>query len=105
MEADILSEIRESEKEADEIIERAKREKEAIIQEAIGNSSKLVAAKEEEIRKIQEKKLMDFREKTKLIREEKLTEGKNAARQLKARAEKNIAEAVEFAFRKFEETI
>ncbi len=105
MEAEILSEIRDSEKKADEIIERAKREKEAILHQARANSSKLLALKEEEIKKLQEKKLMEFREKSKLIREEKLAEGKSMAKQLKAKSEKNIPKAVEFVMARFEEMI
>mgnify|MGYP001560875542 CR=1 FL=1 len=99
MEAEILSEIRESEKKADEIIERAKREKEVIIQEAIRNSTKLFAAKEEEIRKAQEKKIMDFREKAKLIKEEKIADGKATVKQARAKAEKNIAKAAELVMK------
>ena len=105
MEAEILSEIKESEKKADEIIEMANKEKERILHDARLESSKLLASKEEEIRKSQEKKLMDFRDKFRLISEEKLVEGKNAAKQLKARAEKNIPKAVDFILKKFEERI
>lgn len=105
MEAEILSEIRDAEKRADELIEKAKREKEAILQEALRNSSKLLSAKEDELRKAHEKKVMDFREKVKLLKEDKLIEGKNTAKQLKAKAEKNIPKAVEFVMIKFEEMI
>ncbi len=105
MEAEILGEIRDAEKKADEIIGKAKREKEAILREAAVNSSKLLASKEEEIKKLQEKKIMDFRDKARLIREEKIAEGKPTARQIKAKAEKNIAKAVEFVIKKFEEMV
>jgi vacuolar-type H+-ATPase subunit H len=105
MEAEILSEIKEAEKKAEEILERVKREKESILHQAIINSSKLLAAKEEELRKEQEKKIMDFREKAKLIREEKLAEGKVLAKQLKTKADKNTAKAVEFVLKRFEEMI
>lgn len=105
METEILSEIKDSEKRADEILERARREKESIVQEALRNSSKLLSDKEAEIKKLQEKKIADFREKAKLIKDEKLAEGRNSAKQLKAKAEKNIAKAVELAARKFEEAI
>ena len=105
MEAEILSEIKDSEKKAEEIIERANRQKESILHESAINSSKLLAAKEEEIRKAREKKVMDFRDKIKLLKEEKLVEGKNTAKQLKAKAEKNIQKAVEFVMKKFEELI
>ena len=105
MEAEILTEIKDSEKRADEIIERAKREKESIIQEAIRNSLKLLTAKEEEIKKSQEKKISDFRDKAKLIKEEKLIEGKAAVKQIKAKAEKNILKAADFVLKKFEEAV
>jgi len=105
MEAEILSEIRNSERKADEILENAKRQKEAILQEAVANSSKLLAANTDELRKLQEKKIMDFREKARLLKEEKLAEGRNAAKQIAAKAEKNIAKAVEFALKRFEEMI
>ena len=42
-------------------------------------------------------------EKAKLIREEKLAEGKAIAKQLRAKAEKNIPKAVDFVIKKFEE--
>ena len=57
MEAEILLEIKDTEKKADETIEKAKREAESIVQEAIRNSSRLLAAKQDELRKIQEKRL------------------------------------------------
>ena len=105
MEAEILSEIREAEKKADEIIERAKREKEDMLHQAAINSSKMLAAKEEDIRKLREKKIMEFRDGARLIKEEKLAEGKAMARQIKSKAEKNLPKAVDFALKKFEEMI
>ncbi len=105
MEAEILTEIRDSEKRAEEIIERAKRDKESIMHEANSNSSKLLLAKQEEIKKSQEKKIADFREKAKLIREEKISEGNAQVKQLKTKAEKNIPKAVDFVLKKFEEMI
>ena len=99
----ILAEIRESEKKADEILEKARREKDSIIQQAARDSSKLISSKEDEIKKNQEAKLADFREKSKLIAEEKMAEGKISAKQVKSRSEKNAAKAVEFVMKKFEE--
>jgi len=105
MEAEILSEIRDSEKRADEIIERAERESASILHDAAVNSSKLLAAKEDEAKKAQEKKIADFREKAKITKEEKLIEGKALVKQLKSKAEKNIAKAVELVLEKFEAMI
>lgn len=105
MEVEILIEIRDSEKKGDELIERAKREKDEIIRQTAADSLRLLSAKEEEIRKAQEKKIMDFREKIKFVREEKLGEGKAMLKQIKLRAEKNIPKAVEFAMKKFDEMI
>jgi vacuolar-type H+-ATPase subunit H len=96
----IIGEVREEKKRS---IERAKSEKERILQEAIRNSSKSLGEKENEIKKLQEKKVIDFRDKARLIKEEKLTEGKAAVKQSKAKGEKNIAKAVELVIKKFEE--
>lgn len=105
MEAEILLEIRDSEKKADELIERAQKEKEAILQEAAKSSSKLLAEKEAEIRKSQEKKIVDFRDKSRLMKGEKSAEGRTLSKQLKAKAEKNAAKAAELIIKKFEEMI
>ena len=105
MESEILLEIKETEKKADETIERAKMEGEMMVQEAIKNSSKLLAAAEDELRKAREKKIADFREKAKLIKEEKLAEGKIQVKQLKAKSEKNIAKAADIVLKKFEEMV
>jgi len=105
MEAEILSEIKEAEKKADEIIEMAKKESESILHNAAVNSSKLLTERQEEIKKSKEKKIMDFRDKAKLIKEEKLAEGKVMVKQIKSKAEKNISKAIDFVLQKFEETI
>ena len=84
IETDILREIMDSEKKAEEILENAKKEKESVIQRAIINSSKLLAEKEDEMRKAHEKKIMDFRDKSKMILEEKLADGKTGARDRKS---------------------
>lgn len=104
-EAEMLSEIRDAEKKSDEIIERAGREKESILHQASFNSSKMLIAKEDELRKLREKKLMEFQDKARLIKDEKIAEGKAAVKQLKAKAEKNIPKAVEFLLKKFEEMV
>ncbi len=105
MESNILLQIKDSEKEAEEAIERAKKESQSILHQAAVNSSKLLAENEEAIRKAQEKKLTVFREKAKLIKEEKIAEGRNKANQIKSKAEKNIPKAISFVLKKFEEII
>lgn len=104
-ETEILSEIKESEKQSEEIIEKAKREQERILSDARKNSSKLLAAKKQEIIEAQEKKIMDFRNKAGSLRGEKVKEGKKTANQAKVKAEKNISKAIDFVMEKFEETI
>jgi vacuolar-type H+-ATPase subunit H len=76
-----------------------------MIHKAKINSSKLFGAKEEEIKKTQEKKLIDFREKSKLITEEKIGEGRKTAKQVKTKSEKNVSKAVDFVIKKFEKLI
>lgn len=105
MEAEILIEIKDSEKKSDEIVERAKKESESIINEAMANSSKQLNEKEAEIRKLQDKRILDFRDKSRLIKEEKHAEGRNSVKQLKTKSERNIPKAVEFVMKKFEELV
>lgn len=104
-ESGILAEIRESEKKAEEILEKAKKEKDSIIRQAIINSSKIISEKEEDLRKLQEKKIMEFRDRSKLLVEEKISEGKISTKQIKTKSEKNIPKAAEFVMKKFEEMI
>ena len=78
-EFEILNDIREAEKKAEDIIERAKAEKDSILHEAAVSSSKLLASGENDIKKAQDKKIADFRDKSKFIKEEKVAEGKNMA--------------------------
>lgn len=105
MEAEILAEIREEEKKAEEMLERARKEKENMIQDAIRNASKLLAEKSEEIRKLKEKKISEFMEKSAILKEERLEEGKSNSKQTKSKAEKNIGKAVDLVLKKFEEMI
>ncbi len=104
-EAAILGEIKEAEKKAEEILEKARLGKESIIQEARSSSSKLLLSKDEEIRKSKEKRIMDFREKARLLSEEKLAEGRLSAKQAKSKSEKNMQKAVDFVLKKFDEMI
>lgn len=105
MDTEVLLEIRDAEKKADEIIKRAQSEKESMIKEASAISSKLIASKESEIMKQQEKKLAEFREKSRIIKDEKISESRTAVKQLKAKADKNAAKATDFVMKKFEEMI
>ena len=105
MEAEILLEIKNSEKKAEGIIEKANMEKREILEKTKINSSKLLDEKKDEIRLSQEKKIVSFREKIKSAKNEKLKEGKKVLRAIKTKAEKNITEAVELIIKKFEELI
>ena len=101
--AGILLEIKDSEKKADEMLEDARKQKETIMQEANANAAKMLESKQIEITKQNEKKVSDFREKTSLLREDRLAEGKANVKILKSKSEKNIAKAVEHITKKFEE--
>lgn len=101
----VLSEIRESEKKAEEILEKAKSEQDSMIHQARMDASRILSQKTEEIKKFQEKKIMEFRDKVKLLNEEKLIEGRTLAKQLRLKADKNSGKAVEIVMKKFEEMI
>ncbi|MBI1935347.1 hypothetical protein HYS31_02805 [Candidatus Woesearchaeota archaeon] len=105
IEAEILLDIRDAEKKAEETIERAMREKDSIVRDAQLNAHNLLTTKEEELRKLHEKKLSEFQAKAKVIKEEKLAEGKSVSRQLKLKAEKNIPKAIDIVLKKFEEMV
>ncbi len=104
-EHEILLEIREAEKKADIILENAKKERDSIIHGAARNSSNMLGLKLEEIRKEAEQKLIDFREKAKLIREEKSFEARAIIKQMKAKSDKNISKAVNAIIEKMENSI
>ncbi len=104
-EAEILIAIKDSEKRADEIIEKAKKESESILQEAAKKASKMIDEEEKESRNAQIRKLAEFTEKSKLIGDEKSIEGKALAKQTKAKSDKNSHKAVEMIIKKFEEMI
>lgn len=103
--AGILLEIRDSEKKADEILEDARKQADSILQEANAEAAKLLESKQAEIIKQNEKKVADFREKSSLLREGKLVEGKASVKALKTKSEKNIPKAADYIAKKFEEMI
>mgnify|MGYP000235815859 CR=1 FL=1 len=86
-EAQILSEIRNSEAESQKIIGSATREKESIIENAKKSSLQNIVKKKEEITSLMEKNISDFKSKTNSIRESKLKDGKKAAAEIKSKAE------------------
>lgn len=104
-EAEILKEIRTSEKESEDILRKAETEKQKIIEKAKKDSLKAISDKKGEIIREQEEKLAALREKAASLRNEKLQESSKSAKQLKAKAEKNISKAVDFVIEKFEEMV
>jgi vacuolar-type H+-ATPase subunit H len=104
-EISILMEIREAEKKSDEILEKAGIQKDSIIQSAMADAAKLISLRQDEIKASHEKKIVDFREKSKYMIDEKIAEGKASARQVSAKSRKNSKKAVVFILKKFEELI
>lgn len=104
-EAEILSQIRNSEKKAEEIIESGIRQKEVILQDAVRSSSELLNGKKEELAKLEEKKIINFRNKAESAKEEKLKEGRETVAQMKKKAAKNLNKAVEYVMKEFEATV
>ncbi|MEK6942731.1 MAG: hypothetical protein AABX00_01565 [Nanoarchaeota archaeon] len=101
--AEILLEIRDSEKKADEIIADARKQKDEILQEANSNAAKMLESGHIDIAKQNEKKISDFKEKSSLLKEDKLSEGKARSKLLKSKSDKNIAKAADYITKKFEE--
>ena len=103
--AEILLEIKNSEKKADDTLNDARKQRDSIIQEAVDASSKLIESKRSELSKQSEKKISDFKEKSHLLREEKLNEGKGIVKQVRSKSDKNVPKAVDHIIAKFEEMI
>ena len=104
-ELSILNEIKEAEKKAEAMLEKAREEKENIIHDAVVEASKSFSKKSEEIKSNSEKKISESREKAKQIREEKIEEGKKLAKQISSKSSKKADEAADFIIKKFEEMI
>lgn len=105
MESEILVEIKEAEKKADEILQSARQKKESIANDAVSNSSKLLAKGEERLKMTHEEKIVAFRDIARHMKEEKLAEGKTAVKQLKAKSGKNVKNAVDFVMKKLDEMV
>ena len=104
-ETEILTEIRDAEKKAEDILEKAKAESQLFLQEASKNSSHLLSKGQEDAAKSMEKKISDFREKLRFLKEENIAKANEAIRDLKANAQKNIPQAVGLVMEKFEESM
>jgi vacuolar-type H+-ATPase subunit H len=104
-ELSILSDIREAEKKAESMLAKTREEKENIVHDAVVEASKSFSKRSEEIKGSSEKKVADFREKAKELRQEKLEEGKKLAKQIKSKASKKADDAADFIIKKFEEMI
>ena len=105
MEAEIFTEIKEAEKKADEIIEEANLDSERIVQEARNKASKMLAQELERIDKEKSDKIMEFKGKVHVLRETKISEGKESLKILKQNAQKNRDAAVELVIKKFYDII
>ena len=105
VEFEILTEIRKSEAKSSQMVEAAMKEKDSIISEAHKNASKFIQEKQEEVQKEQESRLSGFREKSKMIGEEKLGEAKIQVRALKSKSEKSLQKAADFLLKKLESSI
>ncbi|HLC50134.1 MAG TPA: hypothetical protein VJI97_01780 [Candidatus Nanoarchaeia archaeon] len=103
--AGILLEIKESEKKADEILEDARKQKDQILHEANANAAKALESGQIDIAKQNDKKVSDFREKSSLLKEDKLSEGKARSKLLKSKSDKNVSKAADYIAKKFEEMI
>ena len=105
VEFEILKEIKQAETKSSQMIESAMKEKDSIISDANKNASKMLQEKQEQTRKEHEAKISNFREQSKLIREEKLGEAKIQVRQIKTKSEKNLDKAADFMMKKLDSII
>ncbi len=104
-EAEILNEIRESEKKADEIMDRAIKEKESILQESIKRASAFLIEKQTEIDLLKDRKIAEFKENSKFILQKKIEDARIIVAKLKSDSEKEISNGTFLIIKKFEENL
>lgn len=104
-ETEILSQIKISEKKAEEVVEKANILKDSMIQDAIKDSAEILINKKEELRILQEKKVLNSKEKAITLKNEKIIENKKTVNQIRKKTEKNINKAVQFIMDKFGKSI
>jgi len=105
VEFEILEEIKKAEAKSAYLVESALKEKGAIIAEAQKGAARLLQESQDRIFKEQESRISEFREKSRLIREEKLGEAKIQVRQIKSKSDKSMQKAVDFVLQKIEASI
>jgi vacuolar-type H+-ATPase subunit H len=104
-EVEILKEIKESERLADDLIEKANKESQKIVEDARKSSAERFNQKTEEISKAKGDKIAALRVRASSLKNEKINLGKKVEEQLLAKSSKNIDKAVNFVIKKFEEMI
>jgi len=105
MEEEIFNEIKEAEKKAEEITEKANIDADRIVQDAKSKASRLLSQKIEEIDKEKLKKIQDFRDNIHVLRDTKISEISESIKKMKQKAQKSMENAVEFTIKKFYESI
>ncbi len=101
----IISEVKDSEKKAEAILEKAKKDASILLQEAKAEAVALLKQEEEMLAKEHEKKLSELREKLALSKESGQEAVAKETSELKARAKKNKSKAISHITKVFEDRI
>ena len=104
-EIEILSSIRETEEESEQILQKAQAEKDSIIKNAQKEADELLQKKIDAVKKAQEKKISEFKAKSSSASKDKIEEGKKQAKHIESKGGKNLAKAADFVAKKIEEMI
>ncbi|MBI2661594.1 hypothetical protein HYX09_05015 [Candidatus Woesearchaeota archaeon] len=105
MEAEIFIEIKEAEKKAEDILQRANSDGEKLVQDAKSKASSQLMHGTSSIDREKADKLQEFREKVYVLKDTKLSEGNEAISKLKEKSKKSMDATVKFINEKFLETL
>ena len=101
----IISEVKDAEKKADVLIERAKKEADELVQSAKHEASTVIRKEEDLFAKEQEKKLSELKDTLAASKVEEAQETAKEISEIKAKAKKNQAKAIAHIIKAFEDKI
>ena len=101
----ILNDIKDAERKADAIIDKAVKEKEKILNEAHSKASTLLIGEEQKVQQQQDKKISDHKDKLKALKARKAEEGRKLASEAEYKANKNIGKATDYIIEKIDEKV
>jgi len=101
----VFSEIKESEKNAEQIIEKSKRDAEEIMNSAKSKASSMILDRFEEIENEKRKRVENFESKVYVLKDTKIDEAKEKTEKIIQKMRKNCDDACDLVFNRFLDNI